>query len=201
MTDNILWDAIENRRSIYAIDDKISQSTQDIKQLVDFAVMHVPSAFNNQTTRTVLLVGAEHHKLWDMTKEILRKIVPADKFVETEEKIDICFRAGYGTVLFFIDELVNQEWQAKFPSYAENFPVWAHHSPGMHQLTVWTMLEELGLGATLQHYNPLIDQVVQEEWKLDKNWRLIAQMPFGRPVAAAGPKEFVPIEKRSLLFE
>ena len=47
----------------------------------------------------------------------------------------------------------------------------------MHQFAIWTMLEDAGLGASLQHYNPLIDEKVQNEWKLNPNWKLIAQMP------------------------
>lgn len=198
---NKLWDAIENRRSIYAIDNKITQSTQEIKDLVDFAVKHIPSAFNNQSTRTVLLVGDHHKKLWDETKNILRKIVPAENFEATEQKIDNCFRAGYGTVLYFIDEAVNEKWQGLFPSYASNFPIWAEQSSGMHQLAIWTMLSDLGIGATVQHYNPLIDEFVSKEWNISSSWRLVAQMPFGRPVAEAGEKEFQPLDERSLLFD
>lgn len=198
---NTLWNAIEGRRSIYAIDNKISQSTQEIKDLIDFAVKHIPSAFNNQSTRTVLLVGEQHWKLWDATKEILKAIVSAENFAATEQKIDNCFRSGYGTVLYFIDEEVNKKWQGLFPSYASNFPTWAEQSSGMHQLAIWTMLSDLGLGASLQHYNPLIDEFVAKEWNINSSWRLVAQMPFGRPVSEPGQKEFQPLVERSLLFE
>lgn len=36
----------------------------------------------------------------------------------------------------------------------------------MHQLVVWTALETEGLGATLQHYNPIIDDEVKNEWNI-----------------------------------
>lgn len=198
---NTLWTAIEKRRSIYAIDNQISQSAQEIKELVDFAVKHVPSAFNNQSTRTVLLTGAQHLKLWDATKDILRAIVPAENFVATEQKIDNCFRSGFGTILYFIDEEVNKKYQELFPSYAANFPTWADQSSGMHQFAIWTMLSNLGIGATLQHYNPLVDEFVNDEWNINPNWKLVAQMPFGRPVTGAGEKEFQPVNERSLLFK
>ena len=58
----------------------------------------------------------------------------------------------------------------------------------MHQLVVWTGLEAEGLGASLQHYNPLIDDEVKQEWNVPANWKLIAQMPFGNPTAAPGEK-------------
>ena len=46
----------------------------------------------------------------------------------------------------------------------------------MHQLAVWTMLEDEGMGASLQHYNPLIDDEVRKVWNLSDDWKLIAQM-------------------------
>ena len=38
-------------------------------------------------------------------------------------------------------------------------------------------MEDAGLGVSLQHYNPLIDETVYAEWKLDPKWELVAQMP------------------------
>ena len=53
--------------------------------------------------------------------------------------------------------------QAQFPLYADNFPVWAEHSDAMHQYAVWTTLAAAGIGANLQHYNPLIDAAVARD--------------------------------------
>lgn len=201
MIENKLWSAIENRRSIYSIDDKIELSNKEIKDLVDFAVKYVPSAFNNQSTRTVLLLGDEHKKLWDITKGILKEIVPADAFKNTEAKIDNSFRSGYGTILFYADDAATKNLMEQFPTYAEKFPGWADQSSAMHQFAIWTMLTDKGLGVNLQHYNPLIDESVRKEWGIDENWRLIAQMPFGRPTGEAGAKEFKPVSERSIVFE
>ncbi|EGJ71532.1 nitroreductase [Bacteroides coprosuis DSM 18011] len=201
MIENKLWSAIENRRSIYSIDDKIELSNKEIKDLVDFAVKYVPSAFNNQSTRTVLLLGDEHKKLWDITKGILKEIVPADAFKNTEAKIDNSFRSGYGTILFYADDAATKNLMEQFPTYAEKFPGWADQSSAMHQFAIWTMLTDKGLGVNLQHYNPLIDESVRKEWGIDENWRLIAQMPFGRPTGDAGAKEFKPVSERSIVFE
>ncbi|HJD91732.1 nitroreductase family protein [Bacteroides coprosuis] len=201
MIENKLWSAIENRRSIYSIDDKIELSNKEIKDLVDFAVKYVPSAFNNQSTRTVLLLGDEHKKLWDITKGILKEIVPADAFKNTEAKIDNSFRSGYGTILFYADDVATKNLMEQFPAYAANFPGWADQSSAMHQFAIWTMLTDKGLGVNLQHYNPLIDESVRKEWGIDENWRLIAQMPFGRPTGDAGAKEFKPVSERSIVFE
>ncbi len=91
---------------------------------------------------------------------------------------------------------VTDDLAARFPLYADNFPVWAEQSNGMLQLAVWTALSEAGLGANVQHYNPLIDQAVREEFALPQQWRLIAQMPFGDVVEPVGEKTVVPVEER-----
>ena len=70
----------------------------------------------------------------------------------------------------------------------------------MHQLAVWTLLEETGLGASLQHYNPLIDNRVRRRWNLPESWRLIARLPFGAPLEAPSEKTSEPLEKRVRIF-
>lgn len=194
-------EAIAHRRTYYSITDRSPISDKEIKDILDFAVKHVPSAFNSQTTRVVLLLGEQHKKVWDITKEVLRKIVPADAFTATETKIDTCFRSGYGTVLFYEDTEIVRGLQKAFPTYSEKFPVWSEQTSGMHQFAIWTMLEDAGLGASLQHYNPLIDEKVAKEWNINKNWTLIAQMPFGKPAGEPGEKQYNPIEDRVLCFK
>jgi hypothetical protein len=168
---------------------------EKITELLQYAVKHVPSAFNSQSGRVVLLLGENHNKLWDATKDILRKLVPPEAFGQTEEKIN-GFRNGYGTVLFFEDQSIVESLQKQFELYKDNFPVWSLQSSGMLQYAVWTSLELEGLGASLQHYNPLIDDFVRSEWKIPANWKLHAQLVFGKPVAPAGEKEFSPVENR-----
>ncbi|MDD4515758.1 nitroreductase family protein [Massilibacteroides sp.] len=193
-------DALKNRRTYYTITNESPVSEKEIKEILEHALLHVPSAFNSQTTRVVLLLGDQHKKLWEITKDTLRKIVPAENFGATESKIDGAFASGYGTVLFYEDTEVVEGLQKAFPSYSDNFPVWSQQTSGMHQLAVWTMLEEIGFGASLQHYNPLIDAEVAETWGISPKWKLMAEMPFGKPSATPGEKEFQPLEKRLLTF-
>ena len=194
-------EALLNRRTYYTISNKSLVSDQEIEDIVNFAVTHVPSSFNSQSTRVVLLLGENHKKLWNITKETLRKIVPVEAFSATENKIDGAFTAGYGTVLFFEDQTVVKRMQEAFPTYAENFPVWSNHTSAMHQLAIWTMLEEVGFGASLQHYNPLIDEEVAKEWNLPSTWKLVAEMPFGVPTQGPGEKEFKPLDERVKVFK
>lgn len=193
-------DALKNRRSIYGISKEQVISDEKIQEIVNDAVKYTPSSFNSQSTRVVVLLGEQHDKLWNVTEDVLKAVVPADSFAPTAEKM-AAFRAGYGTILFFEDYEVIEGLQASFPSYADNFPVWSHHTSAMHQLVIWTALEAEGLGASLQHYNPLIDQKVAAEWNIPASWKLIAQMPFGKPTAQPGEKEFKPLEDRVKVFK
>ena len=69
--------------------------------------------------------------------------------------------------------------QASFPSYAENFPIWAEHSTAIAQFATWTALHSVGVGASLQHYNPIVDAQVHAEWDVPATWKLRAQLVFG----------------------
>ncbi|WP_230130623.1 hypothetical protein [Bacillus sp. CECT 9360] len=48
----------------------------------------------------------------------------------------------------------------------------------------------------MQHYNPLIDDSVRSEWNVPNSWKLIAQMPFGKPTVEPGDKECSSLEDR-----
>ncbi|WP_028829267.1 nitroreductase family protein [Proteocatella sphenisci] len=194
------YEAIETRRTHYGISKEEIVSDEKIKEIIEHAVKHTPSAFNSQTARVVVLLDKQHEKLWDITKEALRKIVPADKFAPTEEKIN-SFNAGYGTVLFFEDQDIVQYLQKEFATYKDNFPIWSKESSGMHQFNVWTSLELEGYGASLQHYNELIEEEVKKEWNIPQGWEIRAQMPFGKPTSQPGEKEFKPLEDRVKVYK
>ncbi|MCY8232872.1 nitroreductase family protein [Priestia endophytica] len=189
------YEAVESRRSIYGISNEQVISDERLKEVMEHAVKHTPSSFNSQSASVVVLTGESHKKLWDITTETLRKIVPEDAFSETENKMN-GFKSGYGTVLFFENMDVVQSLQEQFPSYAENFPLWSLQSSGMLQHVIWTALEVEGYGASLQHYNPLIDEEVKNEWNVQGNCKLIAQMPFGKSTSAPGEKTFKPLAER-----
>lgn len=194
------YTAVAERRSIYGISKDSVVSEEKIREIIEHALTYTPSAFNSQSARIVLLLEAAHDRLWDITKEALRKIVPPDEFDATAAKID-AFQNGYGTVLFFEDQKVVESLQSQFPVYKNNFPVWSQQSNGMHQYVVWTALELEGLGATLQHYGELIEIQVKQEWNLPDHWKLIAQMPFGKPTAQPDPKEMQPLADRMRVFK
>lgn len=193
--------AIEKRRSCYNISAESPISDNELKELIDFAVLHVPSAFNSQSTRTVLLLNEHHKKLWEIVKAKLQKLTTPEAFENTKAKIEGSFEAGYGTILFYEDQQIVKGLQEQFPSYQDKFPVWSEHTSAMHQLAVWLLLGDAGFGASLQHYNPLIDAAVAKTWNIPAKWKLVAEMPFGTPTAEFGQKEFGSLEERSLIFE
>ncbi|MEG0772061.1 nitroreductase family protein [Clostridium sp.] len=194
------YSAVAERRSFYGISKEEIVSDERIKEIVEHGVKHTPSAFNSQSARVILLLDKQHDKLWDITMEALRKIVPADKFKPTEEKIN-SFKSGYGTVLFFEDNSIVEGLQNQFPLYKDNFPVWSQQSSGMHQFVIWTSLEIEGFGVSLQHYNELIEAEVKNAWSVPVSWKLIAQMPFGKPTAQPDEKQFQPLEERVKVFK
>ena len=192
-------DQIKQRRTIYAIGKNVSKEQSAIEQIIQDAVRHSPSAFNSQTSRVVTLYGASHTKFWNMVREALRKVVPAEAFANTDAKIN-SFEAGLGTALFYEDQDTVKALQEQFALYADNFPVWSEHSTGIAQFAVWTALAEQNIGASLQHYNPIIDDEAAAAFDIPANWKLRAQLVFGSIEAPAGEKTFMDDEVRFKTF-
>nr|WP_038334717.1 nitroreductase family protein [Kingella kingae] len=195
MSVQVLQQIAETRRSVYALNKDLPIAASEVAQIVEHAIKHTPSSFNSQSTRAVVLFGAEHEKLWDIAINELRKIVPAENFQPTEDKLNM-FKAAAGSVLFFEDQKVVKGLQEQFAAYAANFPVWADHADAMTQYAIWTTLAAAGVGANLQHYNPVIDAEVAKTWNIPADWTLRAQLVFGGIAAPAGEKAFNPIEER-----
>jgi len=194
------YNSVSERRTFYGISKENVVSNEKIQEVIEFAVKYTPSAFNSQSDRVVLLLDKEHDKFWDITKGALTKVVPAENFGPTDEKIN-SFKSGYGTVLYFEDRSVIQSLQQQFPLYKDNFPIWSQQSNGMLQFVVWNALQLEGFGASLQHYTELIEEDVKKEWNVPKNWKLIGQMPFGKPTSVPDEKQFQDLKERIRVFK
>lgn len=176
---NQFLDLINKRRTIYAIAKHVEQSPEYLTDLIQNAIKQSPSSFNSQSSRAVILFNTEHEKFWGFVKEKLKSYAKDETAAaKTSAKMD-SFAAGVGTVLFFEEMDTVKDLQEKYPSYAENFPIWAEHSTAMAQFAVWTALHTEGLGANLQHYNPIVDDQVHAEWEVPASWKLRAQLVFG----------------------
>lgn len=191
--------ALEKRRSQYALGKSLPLPQAQVTALIQQAVRLAPSAFNSQSVRAVILYGAHSDRFWQLAKDALRQVVAADAFAATEAKLN-GFAAGAGTVLFYEDQNVVADLQKRFAAYADNFPIWSEQASGMAQFAVWAALADAGLGASLQHYNPLVDAAAAAQWQLPAHWRLRAQMPFGTHQGGFGDKAFIDDAERFRVF-
>lgn len=190
---------IARRRSIYALKKESPISDQAIEDILKHALKYTPTAHNTQLTRLVLLQRGAHDEFWDFVMEAIREAAGPVDLTDSERKIDT-FRDGYSTVLFYNDTLETRKMIEEMPLYADQFEKWAGHANAMLQFSVWNMLEEAGFGASLQHYNPIVDERVRQRWNISPDWELMAQMPFGTPYAEPETvKTFLPMEKRFLI--
>ncbi|MBN3526555.1 nitroreductase family protein [Paenibacillus apiarius] len=187
-----LKDAIINRRSIRKVKKSESITRERMNEVLKTA-LHAPSSFNMQSARMVVLMDAEHEKFWDIVKETLRARVPAENFAATAERLQ-GFRDGAGTILFFENQDTVQQMQEKAPMYKDQFPFWSHQGSAMLQYAVWMSLTAEGIGASLQHYNPIVDEEVKSVWNIPQGWSLVAQMPYGEPNEQPGERTFLPFE-------
>ena len=216
-------EAVKHRRTIYQLNKKAPIDDKRIEEICRQAIKDVPSSFNSQSARLVVLLKDDHDKFWDIVKDILKVHVPEDKWEHTGQRIQ-GFRNGYGTVsrtyddssiyrdlarlltklfsqiLFYEDPAPIKKLQSTFAQYADKFPSWSEHTSAMHQYELWTALETEGFGCNLQHYNPLPDQKAAAEWNIPLEWSLKAQLVFGGEESGArenlNTKSEEPIEQR-----
>lgn len=193
---------LKNRRSIYALGRNTEVSDEKIVEVIKEAVRQSPSAFNSQTTRVLILMNDEASAFWnelvatDLEATMKEQGAPEEAIAGTKEKL-ASFGASKGTALFFEDQDVVKGLQEQFALYADNFPVWSEQASGITSVNTWTALSsELGLGANLQHYNPVIDASVIAKYNVPASWKLRGQLNFGSIEAPAGDKEFMNDEDR-----
>lgn len=177
-------DAVAARYSAYSLDDRIEEagvSFDDVVETVRRIAPAVPSSYNSQTCRLIVLGGDDHRAFWSIVADVLRAKVDDEKrFARTEAKLK-GFSDAAGTILFYEEDAGTDALVEKYPSYRDAFPVWAEHGDAMMQYAVWTGLYDMGLAANIQHYNPIIDDRVREAFGVPEGLRLVCQMVFGRP--------------------
>ncbi len=176
-TYNLLED-MKKRRSYYELSNRVSFSPEYITQLIKDAARCCPSALNSQSARIVILLEDSHFKFWKMVKEVQHHAVAEAIWESMDVKVDRC-AAAFGTVLFFEDQDIIQSLQKHKPLQAEEFLLWSEQTSGMVQYAVWTAIASTGLGASIHHFNPSIDQATLELLDLPPQWQLKAQLVFG----------------------
>jgi hypothetical protein len=91
------FDAVKERRTYYQLNKEAPISDKQIIDIAEKAVLHVPSSFNSQSTRLVVLLNKDHETFWDYVLEVLKPLTPEEQFPSTEQKIG-GFKAAKGTV-------------------------------------------------------------------------------------------------------
>ncbi|MGE4571552.1 MAG: nitroreductase family protein [Candidatus Izemoplasmatales bacterium] len=190
--------ALKSRHSEYVLSKNIDITEDTLTSYLKDILQYTPSAFNSESQRIVLLTQEKHDLLWEQLIEIMKGIVKGEQFENTKNKIN-AFKAAYGTILFFDDTSVTKKLQEKFPLYSENFAKWSIEQNGMLQSNVWVGLRTKNIGASLQHYNELINDFVKKSFDIPETWELRAQMPFGHIEELASEKPHIEINKRFLL--
>lgn len=94
---DILLRLVQSRRTYYTLNKESPIPLARIEHIVKEALLHVPSSFNSQSTRVVVLFGAEHDKLWDIVTGVLKAKVPETKWERTGKKMEM-FKQSAGTV-------------------------------------------------------------------------------------------------------
>ena len=186
---------IKKRRSCYNLGPLSVEKQKQIPAILKECILAAPTPFNSQSARVILLENKNHKQFWNIVLETLRQRVQPENFASVQEKIT-AFAASSGTILYFEDTVITRNLEKQYPAYAVNFPIWAAQANGMLQFSIWCSLAEQNIGASLQHYNPIIDEKVHKTFKIPATWRLIAQMPFGEILSVPQDKTFEPIEKR-----
>ena len=183
---------LKNRRSVYALNKISPVFDKKIIEMITDCTRYTPDAFNMHSQRIVIVMGDKNTDFWNNVYNAV-STESGGKF--SREKTD-SFAAGIGTILYFYDSAVVENMQKQYPLYANNFHDWVMQSNGMLQFAIWTGLSTLGIGASLQHYNPIIDNMVHNMFNLPQNWTLVAQMPFGGIGATLEPKPIEDLSRR-----
>src|SRR5690606_37694276 len=102
MSANVLQH-LKNRRTIYPLYRDVKLGNAELISLIQNTIKQAPSSFNSQSSRAVILLGKNQDRIWEIAKETLKAIVPADAYPATDAKLS-GFQAAYGTVLFFEDQ-------------------------------------------------------------------------------------------------
>lgn len=97
------------RRTIYKLGKNSPVPDSKIEELVNAAILNVPSSFNTQSTRLLVLLHQEHEKLWDIVIETFGELVKSGAVPEETWKKQTLpklqgMKGGVGTVrlLFYL---------------------------------------------------------------------------------------------------
>ena len=200
MTHCIEQDSLTRRRSIYALGHTRVVTDFCLEDTLKDCLKNCPTPFNAQSARLVLLLNKKHLDFWNLVLQKALAVTPLGSTNSAEQTIN-SFAAAYGTILYFEDTDILAQLQKDFPLYQKNMHDWTFEANGMLQYMVWQSLAENEIGASLQHYNELIEEDVKKMLDLPDSWKILSQMPFGSIEKTPAEKTFLPLENRFKIFK
>ena len=114
---------LKKRRSIYNLNNLLPISEDKLIENIEHVLLESPTAFHMQSPYLLVLMNDEHIKLWEITTNTLKQIVPEDKFKSTQDKMDM-FTKAKGTILFFDNTKPTEEtwfYRVDIPSDRKHF--------------------------------------------------------------------------------
>ena len=138
-------DLLTKRRSQYAIGANTDVTAADVTAALNEVIPQVPSAFNSQATRVVVVSGENNVKLWELIKNVQKDVLDEATLNYMTPIMDGA-RDAVGTILFFEDR---DAVESGIPANEERRLIYKNHASANAQLTTWLTLTELGLGANL----------------------------------------------------
>ncbi|AMB99387.1 nitroreductase [Aerococcus urinaehominis] len=183
------------RRTVYHLGRNTEVSQEEISNYLSQVLQEVPTAFNSQTSRIVIVFGDKHEALWQEIYNVQEQVLAGDMWDMMSGVIQGA-QAGLGTVLFFED----RDQVAQMPTNSERQEAYKQNNSANNQYAAWLALAELGLGASLQHFNigyaQGFDKSIKELLDLPASYELVAQMPFGSVETPAQEKDYLATEEK-----
>ncbi|KAA8324537.1 hypothetical protein FE407_08040 [Leuconostoc carnosum] len=140
---------LQNKRhTVLNITDNVDYSNDHLQAIINKTISLSPTAFNNKSVKTILLTDQHNISFWKqvLTDKLISKREHSKKNDQISYQNLNFFSRGKGTILFFTDDSVITEKQ----NYSDMFN-WCEQNHAIAEYSVWLMLTELDLGASLQH--------------------------------------------------
>lgn len=189
----------EKRRSVYALGTDSKYTQKDIEARIREVVKQVPTAFNSQTTRIVVLFDEASTKFWDHIYDVQKNVLEGG-MVDWMNGVVTGAKNGIGTVLFFEDRDAVKE----MPAQGAREEAYKQNNNANAQYGVWLALAEMNLGASLQHFNvgyeQGFDKATKAMFNLPASYEMIAQMPFGSIEQELSEKEHIDTDVQVKVF-
>lgn len=186
---------LEKRRSTYMMSANTDVTEEAIVEALRKNVRQVPTAYNSQTTRYVVVFGDANKKLWEHIYDVQKDVLDSELWTQVGPVVN-SYKDVKGTVIFFEDHNALEN----IPSPGNSRNIYKQNNAGNGQLVTWLTLAELGLGATLNHFNigfeQGFDSKIREFFNLPDTYEMTAQMPFGAIEQPAYPKDFMDSEEQ-----